>query len=142
LSDDREAQLYGCLASRRWAHAVASGEDPDRAMDTLTDEEWLGAMKAHPPIGKSGGDAPASSEREQSRAMAAPGATLEALAAENRRYEERFGRVFLIFASGRGGEEILSELRRRVGNDPATELEESKRELRKIAHLRVERLKA
>jgi 2-oxo-4-hydroxy-4-carboxy-5-ureidoimidazoline decarboxylase len=142
LSDDREVQLYGCLASRRWAHAVASGEDPDRAMDALTDAEWLAAMKAHPRIGERGGDAPASSEREQGRAMAAPRPTLEALAAENRRYEERFGHGFLIFASGRGGEEILSELRRRVSNDPATELEESKRELRKIAHLRVERLKA
>jgi 2-oxo-4-hydroxy-4-carboxy-5-ureidoimidazoline decarboxylase len=142
LINDREARLYGCLASRRWAHAVASGEDPDWAMDTLTDEEWLAAMKAHPRIGERGGDAPASSEREQSRAMAAPAPTLEALAAENRRYEERFGHAFLIFASGRGAEEILSELRRRIGNDPATELEESKGELRKIARLRLERLKA
>jgi 2-oxo-4-hydroxy-4-carboxy-5-ureidoimidazoline decarboxylase len=139
LISDLEARLYGCLASRRWAHAVASGEDPDRAMDGLTDEEWLAAMKAHPRIGERGGDAPASSEREQSQAMQAPPATLAALAAENRRYEERFGHVFLIFASGRGGDEILAELRRRTGNDPATELGESKRELRRIVHLRLER---
>ncbi len=110
-------------------------------MDTLADEEWIAAMQAHPRIGERGGDAPASSELEQSRAMVAPAATLEALAAENRRYEERFGHVFLIFASGRGGEEILSELRRRMGNDQSAELEESKRELRKIARLRLERLK-
>jgi 2-oxo-4-hydroxy-4-carboxy-5-ureidoimidazoline decarboxylase len=142
LINDLEARLYGCLASRRWARAVAAGEDPDQAMDTLTDEEWMAAMQAHPRIGERGGDAPASSEQEQRHAMAAPTATLEALAAENRRYEDRFGHVFLIFASGRGGEEILSELRRRIGNDPAAELEESKRELRKIARLRLERLKA
>lgn len=129
--------MYGCLASRRWAHAVAAGEPADRAMDQLTDQEWLEAMKAHPRIGERGGDAPKSSELEQGRAMQASAATLAALAAENRRYEERFGHVFLIFASGRSAEEILSELRRRLSNDPAAELEEAKRELRKIALMRL-----
>jgi OHCU decarboxylase len=137
LSDDLETRFYSCLASRRWAHAVASGEPADEAMDRLTDEEWLEAMKAHPRIGERGGDAPKSSEREQGRAMQASAATLSALAAENRRYEERFGHVFLIFASGRSGEEILAELRRRMDNDPAAELEEAKRELRKIALMRL-----
>jgi 2-oxo-4-hydroxy-4-carboxy-5-ureidoimidazoline decarboxylase len=140
LSDDFEARLYSVLANRRWAHAVASGEAADAAMDRMTDAEWAEAMRAHPRIGERGGDAPASSELEQAQAMQAPDQTKEALAAENRRYEQKFGRVFLIFASGRSGEEILAELRRRIANDPATELEEAKRELRKIAHLRLERL--
>ena len=111
-------------------------------MDQLTDEEWLEAMKAHPRIGERGGDTPKSSEREQGRAMQASAATLAALAADNRRYEERFGHVFLIFASGRSGEEILAELRRRMGNEPAAELQEAKRELRRIAKLRLERMGA
>ena len=34
-------------------------------------------------------------------------------------------------------EEILSELRRRMNNEPAAELEEAKRELRKIALMRL-----
>jgi 2-oxo-4-hydroxy-4-carboxy-5-ureidoimidazoline decarboxylase len=102
-------------------------------MDALTDEEWLEAMKAHPRIGERGGDAPTSSQREQSRAMESSAPTLAALAAENRRYEERFGHVFLIFASGRSGEQILGELRRRMNNSPAAELDEAKRELRQVA---------
>ena len=106
-------------------------------MDGLTDQDWLQALKAHPRIGERGGEAPESSVREQSAAMQASAATLAALAAENRRYEERFGHVFLIFASGRSGEEILSELRRRMNNEPAAELEEAKRELRKIALIRL-----
>jgi len=109
-------------------------------MDGLTDEEWLEAMKAHPRIGERGGDAPASSEREQEVAMRASDETLDALAADNRRYEEKFGHVFLIFASGRSGEEILGELRRRMNNDPKAELEEAKRELRKIALLRLQQM--
>jgi 2-oxo-4-hydroxy-4-carboxy--5-ureidoimidazoline (OHCU) decarboxylase len=63
--------------------------------------------------------------------------TLNALAAENRHYEERFGRVFLIAAMGRSGDEILRELRRRMSNDPATELAEARRELRRIVQLRL-----
>jgi 2-oxo-4-hydroxy-4-carboxy-5-ureidoimidazoline decarboxylase len=106
-------------------------------MDDLTEEEWLEAMKAHPRIGERGG---AESVREQSRAMQASSSTLAELASENRRYEEKFGHVFLIFASGRSGEEILAELRRRMNNDPAAELQEAKRELRKIALRRLEKV--
>ena len=144
MSEDLEDRLYGCLASRRWAHMLATGvfEMADVAMDTLTDEEWLQAMSAHPRIGERGGDAPASSEQEQSRAMGSSPETRAALAAENRRYEEKFGHVFLIFASGRSGEEILAEVRRRMKNDPRKELEEAKLELRKIARLRLERMLA
>ena len=139
-SEDLESRLYGCLASRRWAHAVAKGKPADEAMDELTDDEWLEAMQAHPRIGERGGDAPASSEAEQSRAMTASPSTLARLADENHRYEDKFRHVFLIFASGRSAEEILAELRRRIRNDPATELEEAKRELRKIAMLRLANL--
>ena len=111
-------------------------------MDGLTDAEWLVAMKAHPRIGGRGGDVPAMSEREQGRALQAPAETLAALDAENRRYEARFGHVFLIFASGRSADEILAELRRRMKNEPAIELQEAKRELRKIAQLRLEQVLA
>jgi OHCU decarboxylase len=135
LNEDR---LYDCLANRRWARLVAGGADPDQAMDGLTDEEWLEAMKAHPRIGERGGGPDSASE--QSRAQQASAETLAELAAENRRYEDRFGHVFLIFASGRSAEEILAELRRRMKNDPATELDEAKRELRNIAKLRLQKL--
>ena len=136
--------MYGVLASRRWARTVAAGllEAADRAMDDLSDDEWLEAMRAHPRIGERGGESPETSAREQSRAMQASSATLADLAAENRMYEEKFGHVFLIAASGKSGVEILGELRRRMENDRAAELEEAKRELRKIVRQRLESLGA
>ena len=109
-------------------------------MEELSDDEWLEAMRAHPRIGERGGEAPASSRREQATAMAGSPQTLAALAAENRQYEERFGHVFLIYASGRGADEILSELRRRMKNEPRAELEEAKTQLRRIVELRLGRL--
>ena len=139
MSDDLETWLFTCLANRRWARAVANGKLADEAMDELTDDEWREAMTAHPRIGERGGHAPAASEREQSRAMQSSPATLADLAAENRRYEERFGHVFLIAAQGRDADEILAELRRRMKNSPTAEFEEAKRELRKITRTRVGR---
>jgi OHCU decarboxylase len=70
----------------------------------------------------------------------ASGATLAALAAENREYERRFGHVFLISATGRGADEMLAALRERMGNDPTTELRVAAAEQRKITRLRLERL--
>jgi 2-oxo-4-hydroxy-4-carboxy-5-ureidoimidazoline decarboxylase len=139
--------LYKCLANRRWAAEVSSRRPyvdaqsflivASNALNGLTDDDWVASFKAHPRIGERGGDAPESSQREQSRAMESAAATLAALEAENRQYEEKFGYVFLIRASGRSGEEILSELRRRMRNDPALELAEARRELAEIARDRL-----
>ncbi len=64
----------------------------------------------------------------------------QALEDGNRRYEERFDHVFLIRASGRSPEEMLAELERRLGNDPATEAREVVEQLTQITRLRVEGL--
>ncbi len=148
--DAAERRLLECFAGPRWAAQVAAGrpyadlkalfDAAEAAFSSLTPGEWSQAIASHPRIGERGGHAPASSEREQSRAMEAPAATLAALADENRRYEARFGHVFLISARGRSAEEILAEIRRRTSNDPAGELDEAARELRAIARARVERM--
>ncbi len=143
-------RLYRCLANRRWAAELSSRRPyadaqsflaaARNALNGLTDDDWVAAIKAHPRIGERGGDAPESSQREQSRAMQSAAVTLAALEAENRQYEERFGYVFLIKAGGRSGEEILAELRRRMRNDPALELAEARRELAEIAGDRLREL--
>jgi OHCU decarboxylase len=147
---EAEDRLYACLANRRWVAEVCSRRPyadaqsflaaAENALNGLTDDDWVAAFKAHPRIGERGGDAPKSSEREQSRAMQSSAATGYALVAQNPRYEKKFGHVFLIRASGRSGEEILSELRRRMRNDPATELAEARRELAQIAGDRLSEL--
>lgn len=67
---------------------------------------------------------------------------LEELAEGNRRYEARFGHVFLIAAAGKSPDEILAALRARMGNDPMTEAQVAAAEHRKIARMRLERLVA
>ena len=65
---------------------------------------------------------------------------MDALAEGNREYENRFGHVYLVCASGRSGEELLDVLRSRLGNDPAYERTVVRTELGSINRLRLQRL--
>ncbi len=151
---ETEAQelLVRCLAVRRWADDVLGGRpytDTAALLDaaarhaaTLTDEELDEALAGHPRIGErpgAGHDA-GFSEREQSGVDARDATVAERLAEGNRAYEERFGHVFLIRASGRDAEEILAELERRSANDEGTERAETIGALRQIAVLRLEQV--
>ena len=149
---DAVRELYSCFASQSWAERVARGRPYadfeslwaacEAAWSGLAPADWLGAFAAHPRIGERGGHAPGSSEREQSSVHAATRGTRDALAEENRRYEARFGHVFLISASGRTAGEILAALRQRMSNDPSAEIEVAAAEHRKITRLRLERMLA
>ena len=72
-------------------------------------------------------------------AISADEAAKLALEEGNRRYEERFGRIFIICASGRKRSEILAALELRMKNDDATELREAAEQQRQITVLRLKR---
>jgi 2-oxo-4-hydroxy-4-carboxy-5-ureidoimidazoline decarboxylase len=152
-ADDAEAALRGCCASRRWAALVAAGrpyatagallDAAEQVWSALDDTDWLQAFAAHPRIGDlaAAGRDP-NAHREQAAAAGGPADTAAALAEGNRRYEERFGHVFLVFASGRGAGELLEVLRARLANTPAHELVVAAGEQARISRLRLERLLA
>jgi 2-oxo-4-hydroxy-4-carboxy-5-ureidoimidazoline decarboxylase len=148
-------QLMACCASPRWARQIASarpypdvGAVTDAAGNALADLEWPEvslALAAHPRIGErpSGEGREAQwSRREQAGIDHADVAVLDRLADANRAYEERFDRVFLIFATGRSHAELLIEARRRLANDEEAERAVVRGELAKIVKLRLERLLA
>ena len=76
------------------------------------------------------------------RARPAPSRTGEekALRVGNAAYEERFGHVFLICASGLDAATMLGALRERIDNPPEVELATAAAEQRKITRLRLEGL--
>jgi 2-oxo-4-hydroxy-4-carboxy-5-ureidoimidazoline decarboxylase len=149
-----EADLRACCAAPSWgAEIVAKRPYRDRseivaaadaAARRLTWAEVLTGLSAHPRIGeRASGDSKeaAWSRGEQATAERTAGdATGSALIEANRAYEERFGHVFLIFASGRTQEEILAAAQERLSNDEETERAIVTDELRKIALLRLERV--
>jgi 2-oxo-4-hydroxy-4-carboxy-5-ureidoimidazoline decarboxylase len=149
---DAEGRLYACFASRKWSHQVAGGwpyadlpallEAADRAWADLAPADWAEALQGHPRIGEGGGSAPAASEREQQAVRGANADALEQLTEANRRYEARFGHIFLFAAAGKSADEILAALRARMDNDPVTEAEVAAGEHRKIARMRLARMLA
>lgn len=146
--DVSEQDLLTCCAAPAFAAAVAGGRPyPDRAallaaadaaLRALSWTDVQDALAAHPRIGDrpTGGDRESAwSRREQSGITGD-----DELVAVNRAYEERFGHVFLIFATGKDRDEVLAAARERLAHDDATERAVVQEELRKIALLRLERL--
>jgi len=150
-AEDAATRVTGCLGVPRWVEEIVAGRPyPDRetlldrgsaSADHLSDDELASAISRHPRIGErprtddSGTDAEAAHSRAEQAGV--DPTDEERLRAGNAAYEQRFGRVFLIRAAGRGSSELLAELHRRLGNDDATEREETVRALRDIAVLRL-----
>jgi 2-oxo-4-hydroxy-4-carboxy-5-ureidoimidazoline decarboxylase len=106
----------------------------------VTALEWpdvLEALAAHPRIGEraTGADREAAFSRQEQSSAA--GELAEDLHAANVAYEERFGWVFLICATGRTAAEILGALAARLGNDEPTEQATVRAELAAIVDLRL-----
>ncbi|OLT15433.1 2-oxo-4-hydroxy-4-carboxy-5-ureidoimidazoline decarboxylase [Pseudonocardia sp. CNS-139] len=140
-----EAELVAVCRAPRWAAAVAAGRPygsaealQAAAAAALADVDLDAAMAGHPRIGDRTAAGP--SRREQSAVATAEADVLTALAAGNRAYEERFGHVYLVCATGRSAEDLLATLHARLGNDPATERAVALGELAAINRIRIARL--
>ena len=108
-------------------------------MAELTEADLAEAMAGHPPIGRPKPGDPTSA-REQ-RGMAGASAELKAEMLElNLAYQEQFGHVFLICATGLTGEQMRDAVRIRIGNSPEQEREIVRTELGKINRIRLARL--
>ncbi|HYP02099.1 MAG TPA: 2-oxo-4-hydroxy-4-carboxy-5-ureidoimidazoline decarboxylase [Pyrinomonadaceae bacterium] len=155
---EAESELLKCCGSTTWARRMEAHRPfgdaqellsaADEIWQSLRENDWLEAFDAHPKIGGQKAareqDAQAQnwSEQEQSGARSAAQETLDALAEANRAYEEKFGHIFIVCATGKSAAEMLDILRARLPNDARTELHNAAEEQRKITRLRLEKLLA
>ena len=148
-AQEAERTVLACCASGTFAKVITAGRpypDPaallaavDAAFEALSWDDIVEARNEHPRIGDRavrGG----MSAAEQSGAAAASDEVRQGLADGNLAYEQRFGHVFLICASGLSGQEMLDQLRARLENDEETERTVVRDELRKITRLRMTKL--
>ncbi|MET9551749.1 2-oxo-4-hydroxy-4-carboxy-5-ureidoimidazoline decarboxylase [Streptomyces sp. NPDC006645] len=127
------------LARRPYATTDALLTASDTATAELTADALAEAMAGHPPIGRPKPGDPTSA-REQ-RGMAGASDELKAELLElNLAYQDRFGHVFLICATGRTGEQMRDAVRIRIGNSPEQERAVVRTELGKINRIRLTRL--
>ncbi|MGH3434556.1 MAG: 2-oxo-4-hydroxy-4-carboxy-5-ureidoimidazoline decarboxylase [Thermocrispum sp.] len=145
--------LRDCCAARAWVDGMTGGEPyeslsellhrSDAVLASLSDRDVDAALAAHPRIGaRAAGDRreAAWSRQEQSGAATATSTVKDALAAGNAEYERRFGRVFLICATGLSAEQLLAAMTARLDNDEEAERAVVREELRKIVRLRLSKL--
>ncbi|WP_328505756.1 2-oxo-4-hydroxy-4-carboxy-5-ureidoimidazoline decarboxylase [Streptomyces sp. NBC_00391] len=143
------AALHDACASAEWGRRLLDGRPyatveelfaaSDAAMAELTEGDLAEAMAGHPPIGRPKPGDPTSA-REQ-RGMAGASDELKAEMLElNLAYQEKFGHVFLICATGRTGEQMRDAVRERIGHAPEREREIVRTELGKINRIRLARL--
>ncbi len=147
--------LGHCCAATRWIHGMLArrpfstlsdlAEDACEVWATLGEADWLQAFDAHPKIGdvdslrEKYAATKAMAGGEQHAVADADEDTLDELARLNRDYEERFGFIFIVFATGKSAQDMLALLRARINNSRDEELRNAAAEQLKITLLRLER---
>ena len=153
---EAEKELLQCCGSTRWARQMADArpfealEDllasADKIWWSLDRNDWLEAFRSHPKIGEKKAADPVSTQarqwsgQEQAGVAAASQETVNSLATLNRAYEEKFGFIFIICATGKTSAEMMSSLRERLEHEPVDELPIAAAEQSKITALRLNKL--
>jgi 2-oxo-4-hydroxy-4-carboxy-5-ureidoimidazoline decarboxylase len=148
--------ILRCCGSGRWAGRVLtrrpykSFDDlliaADEAFAELEPGDWLEAFGHHPKIGDleslrtKFATTSGWASGEQAGVSMARETTLAALAEGNRAYEEKFGYIFIVCATGKSTDEMLDLLERRLPNEPEEEIQAAAAEQMKITHLRLHKL--
>lgn len=150
-----KAELARCCNAERWARQVAERrpfETPEALIEAANAvwhsvglREWRSAVDHHPRIGARGSEERFESTRrwsaeEQAAARAADQRTRRRLEEGQLRYEEKFGHIFLVCATGKSASELVDTLEARLANDRETEITVAAEELRRIMNLRLEKL--
>jgi 2-oxo-4-hydroxy-4-carboxy-5-ureidoimidazoline decarboxylase len=153
--EKREA-LFKCCGSTTWVNKMLTALPVDDLVDLLqyaeekwqqcTEQDWLEAFTHHPKIG----DVSALKQKfastanwasnEQSGVDVASDDILNALAKGNEDYEQKFGFIFIVCATGKSAAEMLGLLESRLPNSPEKEMKIAAGEQNKITLIRLEKL--
>jgi OHCU decarboxylase len=156
--DQAITAIQPCCGSSAWAQKMVGGRPlsdeslllaaSNETWGSLRRSDWLEAFQSHPRIGDSHGSEPrptqprpdqstAWSAQEQQAVADADTDAKKILADANREYEQRFGRIFIVCATGKSAPEILQILKRRLHNNAETELQEAAEQQRQITEIRL-----
>jgi allantoicase len=155
-----ERALLQCCGARRWAREMAGRRpfsdvgalerEADNIWRALDPADWLEAFAAHPRIGESatpGGFARSAgtggwAAREQAGMDRATDDLRQRLVTANRNYEDRFGFIYIVSATGKSADEMLAIAERRLEHSRDEELPVAAEEQRKITRIRLAKLLA
>jgi 2-oxo-4-hydroxy-4-carboxy-5-ureidoimidazoline decarboxylase len=151
--EEAVSTILPCCGSRAWAIGMAARRPllDEAALAAAADEtwhnlnlsDWMEAFQSHPRIGDAYArqavppQSAAWSTQEQERVKDIGDTLRSAFEEGNREYERRFGRIFIVCASGKSAAEIQQILRRRLQNDAEIELREAAEQQRQITQIRL-----
>jgi 2-oxo-4-hydroxy-4-carboxy-5-ureidoimidazoline decarboxylase len=153
------AELGKCCGAAAWVSSMADGVPFLSENDLLKKAEiiwsnecnvtdWFEAFTHHPKIGdvKSLQQKFASTKDwaagEQAGVQKANDDIIAELAEGNKKYEEKFGFIFIVCATGKTAEEMLNLLNDRLPNDYEEEIKIAAQEQNKITQIRLKKLLA
>ena len=145
-----------CCVATNWIVSMQDGSpfpSESALMETATlvwnqcsKQDWLEAFTGHPKIGdvrslqKKFANTKNWAGNEQSGMDCAGLEVIERLANGNQEYEDKFGYIFIVCATGKSASEMLDLLETRLSNDPETELRIAATEQDKITKIRLHKL--
>lgn len=156
MSMDAAAEaVLPCCGSHAWARGLAARRPLDTLPEllaasdaswwSLSEADWNQAFESHPRIGErtargtATGASLAWSAGEQGTALLNEDEAKAKLAAGNGAYETKFGRIFIVCATGKTAHEMLAILDRRMRNTPDAELQAAAEQQREITHIRLQK---
>ena len=149
-------ELSKCCGSSAWVDQISSlfpfadkvslFEEADEVWNSLGKQDWLEAFKHHPKIG----DITSLKEKfastakwasgEQASVQEASQQTIEQLAEGNKQYQDKFGYIFIVCATGKSADEMLNVLQSRLPNSAEEEIKIAAAEQAKITKIRLGKL--
>lgn len=155
-ADGAVAELTKCCGAHNWVDRMVDArpfEDNDEMLEIAkkiwfdsTESDWLEAFTHHPKIGdvdslsKKYSNTKTWAGKEQQGVDSATTEVIQKLADLNTRYEEKFGFIFIVCATGMSAGEMLEILESRIGNEHDEELKIATGEQHKITILRLRKL--
>ena len=151
-----EADFSNCCGSQTWARKMTETrpfadiaellKNAEQIWQSLDEQDWLEAFATHPKIGakkavlQQSAQSAEWSNAEQSGTQTAADSVRDELEKANHLYEEKFGFIFIVCATGRSAEEMLEICRKRLNNDIDAEIRIAAKEQRKITEIRLKKL--
>lgn len=155
-TDEAVKDLMRCCGARRWASQMAARRPYNTIESVLkmADDLWakmdradvIEAFSHHPKIGDVASlrvkfaSTSQWASGEQAGVQSAGEDVLQRLADGNAAYEEKFGYIFIVCATGKTAPELLELLEARLPNRPAVELNIAAGEQAKITRIRLGKL--
>ena len=149
--DEAAKELFSCCGSKKWVSLVMN-DFPFRSGAVFVEKattawykkcekkDWLEAFSHHPKIGDKKSLAEKFAGKEQAGVAFATGEVIETLARANKDYENKFGFIFIVFATGKSANEMLRLLNERSRNNAEEELKIAMGEQHKITLIRFKKL--